>query len=72
MVWTCKENTRKQTATENFRTGTRGKAKKGKTQRDMDVWMDEDGSIINHGLTEEYIRHTDTWRNLVLGEGKSL
>jgi hypothetical protein len=34
MVWTCKENARKQTATENFR----GNAKKGKTQRDMDRW----------------------------------
>jgi hypothetical protein len=29
---------RKQTATENFRTGTRGNAKKGKTQREMDRW----------------------------------
>jgi hypothetical protein len=38
MVWTCKENVRKQTATENFRMGTRGNAKKGKTQRDMDKW----------------------------------
>jgi hypothetical protein len=25
MVWTCRENTRKHTATENFRMGTRGK-----------------------------------------------
>jgi hypothetical protein len=33
MVWTCKENARKQTATENFRMGTGGNAKKGKTQR---------------------------------------
>jgi hypothetical protein len=31
MVWTCKENARKQAATENFRMGTRGNAKKGKT-----------------------------------------
>jgi hypothetical protein len=31
MVWTCKENARKQTATENIRMGTRGNAKKGKT-----------------------------------------
>jgi hypothetical protein len=29
---------RKQTATENFRMGTRGNAKKGKTQREMDRW----------------------------------
>jgi hypothetical protein len=26
------------TATENFRMGTRGNAKKGKTQREMDRW----------------------------------
>jgi hypothetical protein len=38
MVWTCKENARKQTATENFRMETRGKVKKGKTQRGMDGW----------------------------------
>jgi hypothetical protein len=36
MVWTCKENARKQTATENFKMGTRGNMKKGKTQRKMD------------------------------------
>jgi hypothetical protein len=36
MVWTCKENARKQTATENFRMGTRRNVKKGKTQREMD------------------------------------
>jgi hypothetical protein len=36
MVWTCKENARKQTATENFIMGTRGNVKKGKTQREMD------------------------------------
>jgi hypothetical protein len=29
---------RKQTATENFRMGNRGNAKKGKTQREMDRW----------------------------------
>jgi hypothetical protein len=38
MVWTCKENARKQTATENFRMGTTGNAKKWKTQREMDRW----------------------------------
>jgi hypothetical protein len=32
------ENTRKQTATDNFRMGTRGNAKKGKTQKQMDRW----------------------------------
>jgi hypothetical protein len=37
MVWTCKENARTQTATENFRMGTRENAK-GKTQTEMDRW----------------------------------
>jgi hypothetical protein len=58
---------RKQTATENFRMGTRGNAKEGKTQREMDRW-----SMMNHGLTEEDTRDRDRWRNLVLGEGKPL
>jgi hypothetical protein len=39
MVWTCKENARKETATENVRMETRGKVKKGKTQREMDRWI---------------------------------
>jgi hypothetical protein len=38
MVWTCKENAKKQTATESLRMGTRGNMKKGKTQREMDRW----------------------------------
>jgi hypothetical protein len=38
MVRTCKENARKQTATENFRMETRGNAKKRKTEREMDSW----------------------------------
>jgi hypothetical protein len=38
MVWTCKENARKQTTTENFRMGTRKKAKKGKNKREMAGW----------------------------------
>jgi hypothetical protein len=38
MVWTCKENARKQTATENFRMGTRENAKNVKTQKEMDRW----------------------------------
>jgi hypothetical protein len=49
MVWTCKENARKQPATEHFRMGTRGKVKKGKTQREMDGVR---RSITNHGMTE--------------------
>jgi hypothetical protein len=71
MVWTCKEKARKQTATENFRMGTRGNTKKGKIQREMD----RDGvrrNMTNHGLREEDTRDRDRWRNLVLGEGKSL
>jgi hypothetical protein len=36
MGWTCKENARKQTATENFRMGNIGNEKKGKIQREMD------------------------------------
>jgi hypothetical protein len=38
MVWTCKENARKQSATDNFRMGTRGNTKKRMTQRKMDIW----------------------------------
>jgi hypothetical protein len=38
MVWTCRENARKQTATESLRIGTRGNTKKGKTEREMDRW----------------------------------
>jgi hypothetical protein len=38
MVWTCKENARKQTATENLRMGNKGNVKKGKIQREMDRW----------------------------------
>jgi hypothetical protein len=34
----CKENARKRTASENFKMGTTGTAKKGKTQREMDRW----------------------------------
>jgi hypothetical protein len=47
MVWTCKENARKQIAMENFRMGTRGNVKKGKIQREMDRWskMEHDKTI---------------------------
>jgi hypothetical protein len=38
MVWTCKENARKQTVIKNFKMGTRENAKKGKIQREMDRW----------------------------------
>jgi hypothetical protein len=38
MVWACKKNIREQTVTENCRMGTRGNAKKGKAQREMDRW----------------------------------
>jgi hypothetical protein len=57
---------------EYFTMGTRGKAKKGKTQREMDGWMDEvRWSMTNHGLRDD-TRDRHTWRNLVLGEGKPL
>jgi hypothetical protein len=72
MVWTCKENDRKQTATENFRMGTRRNAKKGKTRREMDRIDGVRQSVTNHGLREEDNRDRDRWRNLVLGEGKPL
>jgi hypothetical protein len=65
-----KENTRKQTATENFRMGARGNAKKWKTQRQMYRWSKT--GMTNHGLTEEDTRDRGRWKNLVLGEGKSL
>jgi hypothetical protein len=38
MVLACKQNARKQTATEHFIMGTTGNAKNGKTQREMDRW----------------------------------
>jgi hypothetical protein len=56
--WTCKENARKQTtATENFRMGTRGNAKKGKTQREMDRWSKTDH---DKPWTEKRILETET------------
>jgi hypothetical protein len=68
MIWTCKENARKQTATESLRMGTRGNAKKGKTQREMDRW-----SKTEHDKPwTEDTRDRDRWRNLILGEGKPL
>jgi hypothetical protein len=44
MVWTRKENARKQTVTDNLKMGTRGNVKKRKTQREMDRW-----SKMEHG-----------------------
>jgi hypothetical protein len=55
MVWTCKENARKQTAIENFRMGTRGNAKKGKTQIEMDRW-----SKTEHDKPQKGILETET------------
>jgi hypothetical protein len=49
--------------------GTRGNAKKGKTQREMDGVR---RSMTNHGLTGEDTGDRDRWQNLVLGEGKPL
>jgi hypothetical protein len=58
MIWTCKENARKQTATEYFRMETRGNAKKGK--RPKERWIDGvRRSMTNHGLTEENTRDRD-------------
>jgi hypothetical protein len=71
MIWTCKVNARKQTATENFRMGTRGNTKK-KTQREMDRLDGVRWSMTNHALREEDTRDRDRWRNLVLDEGKPL
>jgi hypothetical protein len=66
MVWTCKENARKQTATENFRMGTRRRG------RPKERWINGvKWSMTNHGLTEEDNRDRDRWRNIV-GEGKPL
>jgi hypothetical protein len=70
MVWTCKENARKLTATESLSIGTRGNAKKG---RPKERWIDGvRRSMTNHGLTEEDTRDRDRWRSLVSGEGKPL
>jgi hypothetical protein len=70
MVLTCKENARKQTATENFRMGPEGKRRRG---RNKERWIGGvRWSVTNHGLTEEDTIVGDRWRNLVLGEGKPL
>jgi hypothetical protein len=50
--------------------GSRGNAKKG---RPKERWIDGvRRSMTNHGLTEEDTRDRDSWRNLVLCEGKPL
>jgi hypothetical protein len=69
MVWKYRENVKKQSATGNFKMGTRGKAKKAKTRREMDGVR---RSMANHGLTEEDTRDRYKRRNLVLGEGKPM
>ena len=38
MIWTCKENSTKQTAMKNPRMGTRGNMKVRKTQQKKDEW----------------------------------
>jgi hypothetical protein len=46
---------------------------KRRTGRPKESWIDGvRRSMTNHGLTEEDNRDRDTWRNLVLGEGKIL
>jgi hypothetical protein len=58
----------KQTAIENFIIGTRGNAKKGKPQREMDRW----NKTEHDKPWTERRGDRDRWRNLVLGEGKPL
>jgi hypothetical protein len=66
MVWACKENARKQTATENFEWEPEGKRRK---RRPKERWMDE----VRRSMTaEEDTRDRNTGRNLVLGEGNPL
>jgi hypothetical protein len=66
MVWTCKENARKQTATENFIMEPEGTQRRG---RPKERWIDGvRRSMTNHGLTEEDTGGRDRWQNLVLGE----
>jgi hypothetical protein len=44
-----------------------------RSERPKERWIDGvRRSMTNHGLTEEDTRDRDRWRNLVLGEGKSL
>jgi hypothetical protein len=50
---------------------TRGNAKKGKTQREMDRWSKTEHDKP-YDKPEEDTRDRDRWRNLVLGEGKPL
>jgi hypothetical protein len=66
MVWTCKENARKQTVTENLEWEPEGTRSRG---RPKERWIDGvRRSMTNHGLTED--RDRDRRRSLVLGEGK--
>jgi hypothetical protein len=59
MVWTRKENARKQTVTENFRMGTRGNEKKARLK---EGWIDGlRRSMTNDRLTEEDTRDRDRW-----------
>jgi hypothetical protein len=58
------------TATENFRIGTRGNAKK---ERPKERWIGGvRRSMTNHELAEEDTKDRDRWRNLDLGEGNPL
>lgn len=46
--------------------GTRGNAKEGNRQ---DGRADEDGALLNHGLTEDDTGDRDMWSCQVLDEG---
>jgi hypothetical protein len=65
MVWTRKENVRKQISTENFRMGTRGMQRRGrpKERRINSVRR----STTNHGLTEEDTRDKRQMAKLSFG-----
>lgn len=45
--------------------GTRGKAKKGKTQKKMDGW-----NKTYDRLAVDDTKDRDKWRNFIFGEGK--
>jgi hypothetical protein len=69
MVWACKENARKQTATDNPGMGTNGNMKEEKPQRQTDGIR---RNTANNGWTERDTTDIDMRRNLILVEAKPL
>lgn len=70
MVWTHKENARKQVATKNPVMGTRKNTKEGTTRRKMDGQLD----VVRRSMNYYKLRKEDKCeevmsRNLILGEG---